>query len=143
MVRYGAALMLMVGLFGLLLVLNGTRITAWTVGESFTEYDNMLLPLAVGLLGTSWSYAGAVGLRSTAAGKQLATGELVAAGVQVALVSVLVQSHGVLGAAWGSTATAFVHAALMWSMYWRSRRRSGATSGQVDPVSIIRGSASG
>lgn len=124
-VRYGLALTAVLGAYGAILVVGRDEILRFLLGDKFVAYGDLVLPLALGLVATSWSFASSVALRASMAGRRLASGEAIGAVAKVVFVAVLVQVNGVVGAAWGVLAGSLVHAVAMCWIYLRTTRVPG------------------
>jgi O-antigen/teichoic acid export membrane protein len=120
--RYGAVLTAILGAYGAILVIGRDDIVRLVLGSKFVPYDDLILPLALGLAATAWSLASSVALRSAMAGRPLAKGEAIGALAKVVFVALLAELDGVRGAAWGVLLGSLVHAAAMWWMYARVTR---------------------
>lgn len=120
MARYGALLTVVLASYGALLFIGRDEILRRVLGSEFVAYGDLVLPLALGLIATSWSFSGALGLRSMLSGRRLAQGEGIAACTQVAIIGVLLHFYGVEGAAWGVLFASLLHSAAMWLMYRRT-----------------------
>jgi O-antigen/teichoic acid export membrane protein len=130
-VRYGVLLTVLLGGFGAVLVIGRSSILRFVLGPKFVPYGSLVLPLALGLVATSWSLSSSVALRSALKGRQLAQGEALGAVSRIVLVAVLLHFDGVVGAAWGVVLGSLVHASGMWWLYLRASRTSAPPRGEV------------
>ena len=62
--RYGGLLTAVLGAYGAVLIIGRDDILRLLLGEAFVPYANLILPLALGLVATSWSLASSVALRA-------------------------------------------------------------------------------
>jgi O-antigen/teichoic acid export membrane protein len=121
-VKYGIALSIVLTGYGLILLLGRGAVVGAVLGHAFRPYENLVLPLTIGLIATSWSLSGSVALRSMLAGNRLARGEALGALMKVAAVAILLSTSGVLGAACGVAVGSFCAATVMWFLVRRATR---------------------
>jgi len=120
--RYGTLLTLLLGSFGFLLVIGRRIIVQFVLGRAFLPYTDLVLPLTLGLVATSWSLSSSVALRSARQGRLLAGGEALGAFSRIGFVAILLYFYGIVGAAWGVTLGSLMAAGGMWWLYIRSTR---------------------
>lgn len=147
MAGYGALLTAVLASYGALLFIGRDEVLRRVLGSEFVAYADLVLPLALGLIATAWSFSGALGLRSMLSGRRLAQGEGIAACTQVAIIGVLLHFYGVEGAAWGVLFASLLHSAAMWLMYRRTavrRRRPASTpAAPVEPAPAVQPGSGG
>jgi O-antigen/teichoic acid export membrane protein len=119
---YGVLLSALLGTYGIVLVAGGGRLLRLVLGNAFVQYDSLVLPLALGLVATCWSFSSSVGLRAALAGRQLAQGEAIGALAKIVAVAALVETNGVVGAAWGVFIGSAIHACAMGWLYLRASK---------------------
>lgn len=117
--RYGLLLTSILGAYGAILVTGDHSIVRVVLGRPFVRYASLVLPLAIGLVATSWSLSGSVALRAARKGQLLVKGEALGALARIALVVSLLHFYGVEGAAWGVALGSLLAAGAMWWLYMR------------------------
>jgi O-antigen/teichoic acid export membrane protein len=129
--RYALIVGLCMTAYGSFVVAAGPNLLNYVFGEAYSRYGDLILPLGFGFMLTSWGTGAAVGLISSAAGRELAVVQLLVTLTQILLVSVLGLQFGAVGAAWGLACGAAIHVAGVWLICMITTRPSSSPSGMV------------
>ena len=134
---YGAVLVVATTLAGVVLAAVADSVMVLLFGPEFDVFAELVPPFAVTTVLSGVVGAGALGLRTGRHGASLVVAQAPAALVKAVACWILLERHGLLGAAWGMVIGNAVHAILVWmlllnSLGGRQERRPGTAEPGVD-----------
>lgn len=104
------------------IALGGWRLLPFLFGESFLRFRNLIWPIAVAQLLTSGGVGLLLLMKAERRGRDLMVNRAIAAGVSLALITLLALRYGLVGAAWGTAIGSLASLALL--IYAAAARRS-------------------
>lgn len=90
------------------------------LGSTWAQAEPVLLPVAVGMVGTAFTMGARIGLRALADARRSLNARLVSAVAAVVLGIAGARYDGATGAAWGLAAGIWLSSARWWQQFWRA-----------------------